>query len=164
VDEFARPLPLVAHDRWPRLEPVQPTQPLTTQQGVDGRPGKAGLPRQHVRLDPELAPSGAQLRDERGRVRPRLAVRGAAPVAEPGLTLAAEPADPLGAGLATDPGGFGRPRDRPARGDAVDQRSPAQRGQARSSMGHEGSLRRLRLPHQQPNDRGPHPVNNPIGN
>lgn len=95
---------------------------------------------------------------------PGLAVRGARAVNQARLALAPEPADPLRAGLAADPGGLRRLGDRPARADAFDQEAPTPRGQAGTSMGHEGPFFRLRLRHQQPNDRGPQPVNNAIGN
>jgi hypothetical protein len=37
VDQFARPLALVAHDRWPRLERRQLAEPEAAQHAADGR-------------------------------------------------------------------------------------------------------------------------------
>ena len=161
VDEFARPLALVADDWWPGLEPVEPAQALAPQDRVDRSAGEPGLPGEDVRADPQLAPPGAQAIDELGRMPTGLAVDGARAVAQrPGPGAA----PPLRTGLAADPRGSGRRRDRPAGRDAIDQeRRPCG---VRRALGCD-----MRVPsfdcglqHQQPNDRGPQPVNNLIGN
>ena len=141
------------------------TEALPPQERVDRGTGEPGLPGRGRgdRLAARAAWRTARRRATAGCAR---GWRWAAllAVAESRLALAPEPADPFGAGLAADPGGRRRLRDRPASSDTVDQQMPTPRGQARTSMGHEGSLRRLRLQHQKPNDRGPQPVDNPIGN
>ena len=138
MDELARALALVAHDRRPGLEPVEAAQAAPAQERVDRRAGEPGLPGEDVRPRVELEPAGTDRIDERDGMGTRLAVDGAAPVDEPCLTLPAEPADPLRAGLAADPRGIGRLRDRPAVPDAVDEELPTLRGQAGTRMGHEG--------------------------
>lgn len=114
MHELTRPLALVADDWRPRLEPVQATKALATQQGVDRRAGQARLPAQDVWPDPELPTPGAQGGDERRRVGAGLMVDGAAAVGETRLTLPPEASDPLGACLAADAGGLGRSGDRSA--------------------------------------------------
>ena len=136
--ELAGPLALVADDRRTGLEPVEPAEARPSQQGVDGRPCQATLPGQDVRPDPQLASPGAQPLDDGRGMGPRPAVRGARPVEQAGLALTTEPADPLRTGLAADPGSLRGLGDRPARPDTFDQETPTSRGQAGTSMGHEG--------------------------
>lgn len=87
MDGLARTAALVADDRWSRLEPVEPTKALASEEGVPGGLRQAGLPGQHVWPDPQLPPPGAQPTDERGRMGPWLTVRGARTIDEVGLAL-----------------------------------------------------------------------------
>jgi len=106
VDELARALALIADDRRPRFQMIEPPEALPSEEGVHRRARETGLPGEDVRADPELPAARTDPGDELGRVRPRLAVNGARPIDEAGLALPSEAADPFRAGLAADPDGL----------------------------------------------------------
>jgi hypothetical protein len=136
VDELARALPLVAHERGSRLEPVETRQATPAQDRVGGRRRETRLPGEYVGSDAQLPPAGAEPRDELGRVGPGLAPDGAPAIRE---LAQAGPPPPLRARLAAHSGGSRRRRDRPACPDPVGQQRSAVRGQARVRM-HQGSF------------------------
>ena len=138
VQQLARRGALVADDRWPRLEAVEPTQALPAQEGIHRRTRQAGLPGQAVRADPQLASQATQPLNELDRVRARLVAHHAATVDQTGRTLAPVAVPPLRAGLAADAGGMRGPAHRPAAHDALHQDCPASRRETGVSMWHEG--------------------------
>jgi hypothetical protein len=147
VDELARPIALVPHDRWPRFKPVEPAEAFPPEDRVDTRAGKPALPCQDVWADPELAPAGTELLNEFGRMSASLLVDRARSIGE---TTHLGTMPPLRAGLAADAGCPGRRRDRPAGSNAIGEQSATVRGQPSIRMGHRGLLLRLWLRHQQP--------------
>jgi hypothetical protein len=161
VDELTRPFALIADDRWPGLEPVESSQALAPQDGVHRAVREARLPGEDVRADAQLAAAGTQAIDEVGRMTPGLVADGARAIAQ-ASRLGAMP--PLRTGLTADPGGPSSRRDRPASSDTIGQQVPTVWGQSGIRMRHEGPFFDCGLQHQQPNDRGPQPVNNLIGN
>jgi len=161
VDELARAFALVPDDRRPRFEPIQSSEAFTPQDGIDGAAGEPCLPGEDVRPDAEFAALRTQARDEIGRMTPGLVVDRARAV-DQATGPSAMP--PLRAGLAADAGGSGSCCDRPAGSDPVGQEASAVRRQAGTRMSHEGPFFDYGLQHQQPNHRGPQPVNNLIGN
>ena len=164
VQQLAGRGTLVADDGRTRLQPVESSQAMTPQQGIHRRATDAGLPGQPVRADALLAPQPTQLLGELGRVGAGLTAHHAATVDQADGPFAPVAVPPLRPGLAADAGGARRATHRPASGDALDQDRPASRGEAGVSMWHEGPFLRLWIPHQQPKDTGPQPVNNLIGN
>ncbi len=161
VDELTRPFALVADDRWPGLKSVESSQTLAPEDGVHRAVRESRLPSEDVRPHTQLAATGTQASDEVSRVTASLVVDGARAIAQ-GSHLGAVP--PLRAGLAADASSSGRGRDRPARQDPIGQETPTVRSQSGIRMRHEGPFFDCGLQHQQPNDRGPQPVNNLIGN
>jgi len=147
VDELTRPIALVADDRRPRLEAVEPAEAFPPEDRVDTRAGKPALPCQDVWADSELTPAGTELLDEFGRMSASLVVDRARSIGET-THLGAMP--PLRAGLAADAGRPGRRGDRPAGSNAIGEQPATVRGQPGIRMGHRGLLLRLRLRHQQP--------------
>ncbi len=160
MDELARAFALIADDRRAGLKPVD-RPALAPEDRVHRAACQPRLPGEDVRADAELATSGAQAGDELGRVATDLAMHCARAVGQE-TDLRAVP--PLGPGLATNPGGSGSGRDRPARSDPIGQKRPTVRRQPGISMRHEGPFFDCGCKHQQPNDRGPQPVNNLSGN
>jgi hypothetical protein len=117
-----------------------------------------------MRPEPRLHAERADPLELRRRVSTRLTVDGARAIDETPIALVAVPGEPLGAGLPADAGGTGRAGDRPAAGHAIHEEAAALGRQTGTRMSHEGPFFDCGLQHQQPNDRGPQPVNNLIGN
>jgi hypothetical protein len=116
VDELARPLALIADDRRPRLEAIQPAEVVATEDRIGARGSDPGLPGEDVRADPQLTPPSTQRVDELGPMSPGgIAWRTRA--IDELASLRSVP--PLRSGLATDPGGSGLFRDRPACPDPI---------------------------------------------
>ena len=135
VDELAGALPLVPDDRWTRLEAVEPTESLPTEDRVDGAVCRPRLPGEDVRSDAEARAGGrtAARRALPGAGEP-VAVDGARAVDQTGRALPSEPADPLRAGLSADASSVGRLRDRPATTDAQGEDDHDDRDQRRQCV------------------------------
>src|SRR3990172_7813333 len=138
MDEFARPLALVAHDRRPWLQAIEPVESMTAQDGVDRRARESHLPRQHMGTDPLSAAAGTQLGDRRFGVTAGLVANHARAINQAGRALEPMAMPPLGAALTTDAAGLRGASDSPTGRDAIDQELPSERRQTGTSMSHEG--------------------------
>jgi hypothetical protein len=99
VDEFARPGTLIAHDGWPRAQPVESGEAGPPQDGVDRAAGKAALPGQDMGSDPRRFTPRTE-RGHHGRgVTTSLVADGARVIHE---VTGLGPAPPLRAALAAD--------------------------------------------------------------
>jgi hypothetical protein len=161
VDELAWSFALVTDDRWSWFEPVESSEAFAPEDRVHRAPGQACLPGEDVRTDAQLTPTNTQASDKIGRMPMGLVVDRAGAV-DQDAGLGATP--PLRPGLTADASRSGCCCDRPAGSDPIGQESPTMRGQSGIRMSHEGPFFDCGLQHQQPNDRGPQPVNNLIGN
>src|SRR5271157_2027016 len=124
MDELTGTFALVAHDRWPRFEPVESAETLAPEDRVHARAGETRLPGEDVRSHPKLAPASAEPSDQLGRMTAGLVDDRARPIGET-TQLGAVP--PLRASLAADASGPRGRRDRPARPDPVGQQRSAVR-------------------------------------
>jgi hypothetical protein len=142
VDEAPRVIVDIA-DRHAR-QAIGVPQPGVARAGEDGVHGRRGETQR--RPDPvwSPAPVDSQTEDLLDDVRwgqPRLNMRPAAPVLEPGPALGSIPAHPLVRGLTADTLGLGRLRDGPAVDlDTSDQELPSEDVEMRRTMSHESFL------------------------